>query len=196
MNSTLQKNDFRCKLDDRKDKKAGWKFAHWEQKGVPLRIEVGPRNVERGECDIVCRHSGEKRSIKFDSLSSSIVSLLVGMQLNMLNVARKQRDENLSIAWDMKSFLLALEHGKLILTPWSCTTESEEAVKATTKAMGQASQCNEQEEINNEGESRSLTGAAKTLCIPFNQPILPVNTMCFTGCGKVATCWCLWGRSY
>ncbi len=191
----LSEHEVRCTLDDRADKTSGWKYAHWEQKGVPIRIEVGPRDVESKTFTAVVRFSGEKINAAFNSVHSRVQSLLIAIQKQMLVIARKQRDENIRIAWDMDSFLSALNEGKMILTPWSCTTKSEEEVKALTKVLSRQNAAAENEETNEEGDTRSLTGAAKTLCIPFNQPYLPKGTKCFTGSGN-AVCWCLWGRSY
>jgi prolyl-tRNA synthetase len=82
------------------------------------------------------------------------------------------------------------------LAPWSLTTESEEWVKDETKKLTASTTSQEPEEISEKGESKSLTGAAKTLCIPFNQPPMPEGTLCFTGNNLLAKEWCLWGRSY
>lgn len=86
---------------------------------------------------------------------------------------------------------MEIEKGKLVLAPWSLTIESEEWVKEETKRMS------EENKIKKEDSERvALSGAAKTLCIPFVQPPIPPGTSCFTGCGKDAIEWTLWGRSY
>lgn len=99
----------------------------------------------------------------------------------------------ISIVWNWKDFLIALGKGNLILAPWCLKTESEEWVKEETSNVIATDATSEE---NEKGESVQLTGAAKTLCIPFNQPPLPEGTMCFTGNNLPAKEWCLWGRSY
>jgi len=193
----IEKSGMRCYLDDRTDKKPGWKYNHWEQKGVPLRVEVGPKDIAKRMCRVVRRDNREKLQIKYDQLLAELSLLLDCIQADMLYKARKGRDQNVAIAWEWKEFIEALDRGCLILAPWCCTTKSEEWVKAETKALSTSRKDETQlDEVNAEGESKSLTGAAKTLCIPFNQPPLPNGTVCFTGNGAAAVCWCLWGRSY
>ena len=97
-----------------------------------------------------------------------------------------------------------------MLAPWCLSTETEEWVKDETKRIGEEKQAalaaagnkaaaqaaEAAKEQNAEGESKQLTGAAKTLCIPFVQPDMPKGTPCFTGRGGEAREWTLWGRSY
>lgn len=82
-----------------------------------------------------------------------------------------------------------LNKGKMVLAPWCETTESEEWVKENTKGdvdTGEAA----------EKDAKSLSGSAKSLCIPFEQADMPDGQTCFTGNGKPAKSWTLWGRSY
>ena len=79
----------------------------------------------------------------------------------------------------------------MVLAPWCEEVDSEEWVKEQTKKDGE-----EQKQTNPEEAAKGLSGAAKTLCIPFNQPPMPEGTLCFTGNGKPAKSWTLWGRSY
>ena len=193
--SRLQKAGVRVKLDDRDNYRTGWKYAHWEQKGVPLRLEVGPKDFENKSCMSVQRFDGKKTSMKEnESLGEVVLEALEGIQRGMLAKARKQRDDNLAIATDWKSFKSALAKGKLILAPWCELRESEDWVKENT-----GPNANQEEEKLTEEEkeeaAKALTGAAKTLCVPFTQPPLD-GLKCFTGNGKPATAWCLWGRSY
>lgn len=116
----------------------------------------------------------------------------------MLNKARKERDSRISICWDWDSFLVELKKGNMVLVPFCLETEVEEWVKEETKATLEA-EAVEKLQGTSENEDREgfigLTGAAKTLCIPFNQPPLPEGTKCFTGKG-IAREWTLFGRSY
>ena len=109
----------------------------------------------------------------------------------MLDTARRERDANIAIAYDWESFCKHIGDGKMVLAPWCETIESEEWVKDTTKVMFAPKKDGDAVE-----DARSLNGAAKSLCLPFNQPPMPEGQLCFTGNGKKATHWCLWGRSY
>mmetsp|Transcript_19037 Transcript_19037/g.23359 ORF Transcript_19037/g.23359 Transcript_19037/m.23359 type:complete len:114 (-) Transcript_19037:829-1170(-) len=113
----------------------------------------------------------------------------------MLEKARRDRDERISIVFTWKEFVEALGKGNMVLAPWCLTTESEEWVKEETKRIFME-KAPEEEQKSEEEKAKGLTGAAKTLCIPFNQPPLPEGTPCFTDNGKPAKEWCLWGRSY
>lgn len=181
----------RVELDDRDNYRAGWKYSHWEQKGVPVRIEIGTRDAVEGTCVLVTRHSGEKEVINVDAhLAEGVARLLETIQETMLENARRERDERVSIVTDWTGFLSALDKGNMVLAPWSETMESEEWVKKETKRLAEAAAGQASD------ERAALSGAAKTLCIPMDQPAMPEGQMCFTGCGKPAMAWALWGRSY
>jgi len=98
------------------------------------------------------------------------------IQNEMFERAKKTRDESIVKLTSWDGFITALDDRKLILTPWCNTKESEELVKKKSTA-------------------ESAGGAAKTLCIPFEQPALEEGTKCFIT-GEPAKCWVLWGRSY
>jgi prolyl-tRNA synthetase len=170
----------------------GWKYNHWEQKGVPIRIEVGPRDMEEQKVCTVIRYNGEKASLPVDGLGATLVTKLDEIQAGLLQRATQFRDDHLVQVTDWKDFVPNLERHNLVLTPW-CGGEHkdwEEYVKNKSReeslaASGQA-----------EEDARTATSvAAKTLCIPFDQPPLPPGTKCFAS-GLDATCWVLWGRSY
>jgi prolyl-tRNA synthetase len=104
----------------------------------------------------------------------------------MFTRAKALRDSHISKAYDWATFMTELNKKNLVLTPWCETEESEQEVKKRSKE--------ESTKAENEGEE-ILTGAAKTLCIPLEQPELPEGTKCFIT-GAPATKWVLWGRSY
>mmetsp|Transcript_17608 Transcript_17608/g.28500 ORF Transcript_17608/g.28500 Transcript_17608/m.28500 type:complete len:521 (+) Transcript_17608:112-1674(+) len=198
--STLKELKVRGKVDERTDKSPGWKYNFWEQRGVPVRIEIGPKDMQNGQCVLSRRDNGAKETVPWDKVASRCAELMDIIHQSMLDKARKERDERLSIVWTWDEFTAALNKGNLVLAPWCLTTESEEWVKDETKKMGElqrkANESKPKEEEAVKGESKALTGAAKTLCIPFSQPPLPPGTKCFTGNGLEAKEWCLWGRSY
>ena len=191
MVAALSAAGIRVKLDDRTNYNPGWKYNHWELKGVPLRIEVGPRDVEARQARCVRRDSNEKEDVPMACLTQKVALLLVTMQHDLLSKARKSRDDNIVKVWEWKDFVPALQKGHMVLTPFCNETEFEELVKDKSKAEALAALGQETED-----EREATPVAAKTLCIPFDAPELPAGTPCFVAPEKPATCWVLWGRSY
>ena len=185
-------SQIRAKYDDRTMYNPGWKYNHWEQKGVPIRIEVGPMDVEKNQVRLAIRYNGDKVDIPVDGLGVDIKKRLDDIQTAMFEKAKKDRDDHVVKITEWKDFVPNLEKNNLVLAPWCDPedVETEEMVKAKSK----------EESLKNAGlegeDDRTATSvAAKTLCIPFDQPELPEGTKCFAT-GKPATCWVLWGRSY
>lgn len=182
-----------------------WKYAHWEQKGVPIRLEVGPKDVAKGSVMSVRRDTGAKAPLANDgSLVEVVGALLNSIQGDMLTAARAERDGRIEVVTTWEEFVPALDRGNMVLAPWCETIESEEWVKEQTKATGKAEKTpGAQPEGDAAGAAaaeeepgKGLTGAAKTLCVPMEQPAMPEGTACFTGNGLPARVWALWGRSY
>eukprot|EP00238_Polyblepharides_amylifera_P006247 CAMPEP_0196579626 /NCGR_PEP_ID=MMETSP1081-20130531/23712_1 /TAXON_ID=36882 /ORGANISM="Pyramimonas amylifera, Strain CCMP720" /LENGTH=495 /DNA_ID=CAMNT_0041899263 /DNA_START=70 /DNA_END=1554 /DNA_ORIENTATION=+ len=159
----------RTKLDDRDNYTPGWKYNHWELKGIPLRCEFGPRDLQNGTCVLVRRDTGAKEVLNIDQLPVKTSQLLTQIQKDMLARAVSQRNAAIATVLEWKDFVPALEQKKLVLAPWCEDPESEEEVKRKSSAESEG-------------------GAAKSLCIPFEQPPLPKGTKCFVT-GKPATCW-------
>jgi len=166
----------RVKTDTRDNYTPGWKYSHWEVKGVPIRLEFGPRDLDNETCVLVRRDTREKEVCKLADVNARVQELLVEIQQNMFNQAKAIRDTSTITVTEWKDFVPALDQKKMVLTPWCETKESEEEVKKRSS-------------------EESEGGAAKTLCIPFIQPPLKEGTKCFIT-GKPATVWVLWGRSY
>lgn len=170
----------------------GWKYNHWEQKGVPLRIEVGPRDLQSNQARLVTRYNGHKEDVSVENLAIYIEEKLEKIQGEMFEKAKAARDEHLVQVTDWKDFVPNLEKHNIVLTPW-CGGEHkdwEEWVKEKSREESLKARGEEAE------DSRTATSvAAKTLCIPFDQPELAEGTKCFAS-GLPATCWVLWGRSY
>eukprot|EP00934_Nitzschia_sp_Nitz4_P003060 Nitzschia sp. Nitz4//scaffold31_size150131//57555//60853//NITZ4_002825-RA/size150131-processed-gene-0.106-mRNA-1//1//CDS//3329547650//3050//frame0 len=188
----LEANGIRAKYDNRDMYNPGWKYNHWEQKGVPVRVEVGPSDVEKSSCRLAIRHNGEKVDLPVEGLGADMVKRLAEIQTTMFEKAKAQRDEHVVSVTDWKDFVPNLEKNNLVLTPW-CGPEHEdweEWVKAKSKEESLANAG-----LEGEDERTSTSVAAKTLCVPFDQPELPEGTMCIAS-GLPATCWVLWGRSY
>ena len=190
--NSLTKLGVRVKYDDRDSYNPGWKYNHWEQKGVPVRVEVGPRDIEQQSVRMVIRHSGEKIDVPFATIGESIAEKLVEIQLAMFTKAKAARDAHVVQVTEWKDFVPNLEQNNLVLTPW-CGGEHqdwEDWVKKTSRTESLKSRG-----LDEEDEKTSTSVAAKTLCIPFTQPDLPSGTKCIAS-GLDATCWVLWGRSY
>jgi prolyl-tRNA synthetase len=117
-------------------------------------------------------------------------------QADMLAKARHERDSHISIVHAWADFIPSLDLGNMVLSPWCQRIACEEEVKERTgpkaAAAAAAAAPTEAEAVE---ASKGLTGAAKTLCIPFEQPPIPEATPCFC-CGQPAQTWVMWGRSY
>jgi prolyl-tRNA synthetase len=181
----LTKAGVRAKVDDRTNYSPGWKYNHWELKGVPLRIELGPKDLEKGEVRCVKRFDGSKAQLKQENLGKQIAESLEQIQAAMLAKATEKRNIRLREAHDWETFMKHLNEGCIVLTPWCFDEEEEKKVKLRSK-----------EEAGQLSASEShLTGAAKTLCIPLEQEPIKEGEKCFFT-GKPAKKRVLWGRSY
>lgn len=107
----------------------GWKFNHWEQKGVPIRIEVGPRDFANKQCRLVRRDNAEKQDIGFAEVAAVVPALLETIQASMLAAARAGRDEKVVQVTKWEDFVPALERQCLVLTPFCDEEEWEDKVK-------------------------------------------------------------------
>ncbi|KAL5730788.1 proline--tRNA ligase [Ranunculus cassubicifolius] len=170
----LNEVGIRAETDLRENYSPGWKYSHWEMKGVPMRIEIGPKDMDKKQVRIVRRDNGTKEDVPMSSLVERVTEILDNIQQSLFDVAKQKRDACVTVVKTWEEFIKALSEKKLILAPWCDEEEVEEDVKARTK-----------------GEA----GAAKTLCTPFEQPELPEGTICFAS-GKPAKTWTYWGNSY
>ena len=123
----------RAKLDDRDNYTPGWKYNHWELKGVPLRVEFGPRDMEAGHCVVVRRDTGAKETVRLDALTQRAAAMCEEMQADMLARATQRRNESVVTVTSWDGFVEALDECKMVLTPWCETKESEELVKKRTQ---------------------------------------------------------------
>ncbi|CAO2206287.1 unnamed protein product [Urochloa humidicola] len=174
--SILSQSGIRAELDDRKNHSPGWKYSHWEMKGVPLRIEIGPKDVANKQVRIVRRDNGAKVVVPVTNMVEEVAVLLDRIQENLFRTATERRDACIQVIHTWDEFITALNNKRLILAPWCDEEKVEKDVKVRTRGEGEL-------------------GAAKTLCTPFDQPELPEGTLCFAS-GKPAKTWSFWGRSY
>jgi prolyl-tRNA synthetase len=131
----LRKSDIRVHVDHRKEYTAGWKFNEWEIKGIPLRINVGPRDIEKDQAELVRRDISEKSFVKRVNLSESVISILKQIQNNLLFQAKKQLEENTTEAANYDTLKSVLEmKGGFISARWCGDQECESKIKEETGA--------------------------------------------------------------
>jgi len=186
--ATLRAAGVRAHLDDRTTYNPGYKYNHWEMKGVPIRVEVGPKDVENKTVVICRRDSGEKETIQQAEIADKVKTRLDDIQKAIFAKALKERDEHVVVVRNWEQFVPALDGKNTCLCCYCDREACEDQIK---KRSGEESKNKAEEE-----KGFRLTGSAKTLCKPFTQPELPEGTMCFAGCGQPAVKWTLFGRSY
>ena len=131
----LKSKGYTVKFDGDDTKRSGWKFAEYELKGVPVRIAVGPRDLENNSMEIARRDTGEKMTISMEGAADNIDQLLQEIQASMLANARSFRDQNITTVENYEEFKTVLESkGGFIAAHWDGTSETEEKVKNETKA--------------------------------------------------------------
>ena len=133
LKAELEKAGIRVTLDN-SDNSPGWKFNEWEMKGVPLRIELGPRDIEAGKMLCARRDNYEKVERPLENAAESVKELLGIIQKDMLEAARKHRDERIVYADDMKGILDAVDGGKFVKAGWCGCRACEDKIKEETGA--------------------------------------------------------------
>jgi prolyl-tRNA synthetase len=130
----LEKFGLSVKLDDRDTHKPGWKFAEYEFKGVPLRIAIGPRDLENNSVEVARRDTLEKESISITDLPNKVVHLLERIQENLYTKAKDFQEENTHYANDFNEFKKLIKKGGFVYAHWDGTNETEDRIKEYTKA--------------------------------------------------------------
>ena len=134
----LVKAGLRVKLDD-SDNSMGWKCAQYEMKGVPVRVEIGPRDIEAGQCVLVRRNDGEKTVVPLENLEAAVSEQLELVQKGMFEKAKKNLDEHIYEAHSLEEARqLQAEHGGFIKTMWCGELECELKMK---EEGGMSSRC-------------------------------------------------------
>ncbi|MCL2098619.1 MAG: proline--tRNA ligase [Bacteroidales bacterium] len=122
------------KLDDRDNLRSGYKFAEWELKGVPVRIAIGPRDMQNGALEIARRDTLEKQVIPMADAAAYVTDLLQSIQENIYNKALAFREKNTFVVDNYEEFKTRIEDGGFFLCHWDGTAETEEKIKEETKA--------------------------------------------------------------
>ena len=163
----LNKN-YRMKLDDRDQYSPGFKFNDWEMRGIPARIELGPRDIENNKCVVVRRDTNEKIEVSLDEIEEKLGNILEDIQTNMFNMCKENVEKRTTIATNMEEFKHNLEVNQgYVKAMWCESAECEEKIHEET--------------------------GAKSRCIPFEQEKLSDVCVC---CGKQASKLVYWGRQY
>lgn len=158
---------FRVKVDD-SDKTPGWKFSECEMRGIPLRIEIGPRDIANNQAVFVRRDTHEKVSVSLDNLEEETGKMLKTIQADMLNRARTHRDAHTYTALNWEEFVETISQKPgFVKAMWCGSPACEEKIKEETNATSR--------------------------CMPFEQEHLSDTCVC---CGKPAKKMVYWGKAY
>ena len=125
----------RVKYDDSDNQRPGWKFAEYELTGVPVRIAVGPRDLENNQVEIARRDTKEKTTVSMDGITATVSQLLLDIQSNLFNRAKKYRDEHITKVDSWDDFISTLDtKAGFVSAHWDGTPETEDKIKEMTKA--------------------------------------------------------------
>ncbi|KAM8814869.1 bifunctional glutamate/proline--tRNA ligase [Rhynchonycteris naso] len=185
-------NDYRRRLlsvnirvhaDLRDNYSPGWKFNHWELKGVPIRLEVGPRDMKSSQFVAVRRDTGEKLTVVESEAETRLQAILEDIHISLFRKASEDLKTHMVVANSMEDFQKALDSGKIAQIPFCGEIDCEDWIKKTTAR-------------DQDLEPGAPSMGAKSLCIPF-QPLcgLPPGAHCVCGRNS-AKYYTLFGRSY
>ncbi len=130
----LEAQNIRVKFDDRDTQRPGFKFAEHELRGVPVRLGIGPKDLESGKIELARRDTLTKESVERTNVVAIVVALMVEIQTSMFNLALQRRAESTSVVNTWEEFEAALEKGGFVYAHWDGTPESEQKIKEKTKA--------------------------------------------------------------
>ena len=158
----------RIKIDS-SDNSPGWKFAQYEMKGVPLRLEIGPKDIENNQCVLVSRVTREKYFVSLDELETKIPELLSAVHDQLYNKALDNMVAKTHTATTLDEFVdISKNQGGFIKAMWCGDSECEDKIK-------------------------DVTGGVKSRCMPFEQENISDVCVC---CGKKAKSMVVWGKQY
>jgi len=168
LKTRLENCGCRVKLDD-SENSPGWKFAEYEMKGVPVRVEIGPKDIEAGQCVVATRHNGEKTIVPLDKLEETVARKLEEVRDGLYQKALENREKRTYSCVTMDEIVKALEENGdgFVKAMWCGEEACEDIVKEKT--------------------------GVGSRCIPFEQENLSDTCVC---CGKPAKCMVYWGKAY
>ena len=130
----LRQLGIRVKYDNSENKRPGFKFADYELKGVPVRLVMGPKDLENGTAEVMRRDTLEKETRQFEGIDEYVNTLLEEIQTNIFEKAKKYRDEHIFECNNYEEFKTRVKDGGFFLCPWDGTTETEARIKEETQA--------------------------------------------------------------
>lgn len=164
--ASLKAQGIRVELDDR-DQSPGWKFNEWEMKGVPMRIEIGPRDIENNQVMIARRDTHEKFAVAIDNLANEVPVILDDIQKNMFEQSREFTRSHITVCNTLDEMREALDNKHFVKTMWCGCRECEDKIKQDMQATSR--------------------------CMPFDQT--PVGDVCPV-CGRPASKVIYYAKSY
>ncbi|XP_032911023.1 bifunctional glutamate/proline--tRNA ligase isoform X3 [Catharus ustulatus] len=181
--SRLLAVNIRVRADLRDNYSPGWKFNHWELKGVPIRVEVGPRDMKSQQFVAVRRDTGQKLTLSEHEAEGKLKQILEEIHANLYSRASEDLKSHMVVASNMEDFQKELDSGKIVQIPFCGEIECEDWIKKTTAR-------------DQDLEPGAPSMGAKSLCIPF-QPLRELQPGARCVCGKnPAKFYTLFGRSY
>ena len=190
MEEELKSRSVRTVIDDSSSRTPGWKYNHWEMKGVPLRLEYGPKDMQAGSVRLVRRDNRAKFDVSVEQLGEQVEKTLQDIQQSLYESALKVQEEHTRKVTGLEEFMEVTGKGMMAVAP-SCNRKAcEEAVVEKSKGPARGSPSHEEEQ-----ETDAMLGSLKALCIPSQQDEVAEGTRCFA-CDHPATCHILWGKSY
>ncbi|KAI7866547.1 hypothetical protein BDF14DRAFT_1812647 [Spinellus fusiger] len=186
----LKKAGLKSKADVRENYSPGFKFNHWEIRGVPLRLELGPMDIKKHQVTAVRRDTGAKFAIGLDTLEQGVKEALETIQNDMYQKAKAKMESSIVRLTKWEDFVPTLNDKKLCLMPWCDRTECEDDIKDRSARVA-----NEGEEEDERAPSMGAKSLCKPLVQPTENPIVPGVTKCLA-CDHDAKHFMMFGRSY
>ncbi|EPQ53662.1 prolyl-tRNA synthetase [Gloeophyllum trabeum ATCC 11539] len=187
LEKTLKKAGVKAKADLRDGYTPGYKFNDWEQKGVPLRLEIGPNDLKKEQTMSVRRDNGAKAPLPLADIQTAVPKLLETIQSDMFTRAKEIYDSRVKLVTDWKDFVPTLDAKCVVAMPWCEEEACEDDIKERS-ARG-----------SEQTDERAPSAGAKSLAIPFDQsrwPKIISGKTCCPACGRLAKKYTLFGRSY
>ncbi len=182
----LVKVGVKAKADLREGYTPGFKYNDWELKGVPIRLELGPKDLDKAVAVAVRRDTAAKASLALGELNASIPALLETIQADMLAKAKASFDEHRKVVTEWKEFVPTLNGNNVCVIPWCEVEECEDQIKDRSA----------KESVEGAEDEKAPSAGAKSLCIPHDQTPYPsIEGKTCPNCGNAAKRWTLFGRS-
>lgn len=178
--ATLNTHGIKCLFDNDTNHTIGFKINHHELNGVPIRIEIGAREIQNNEAKICLRHNGQKHVVSLSNILDNVRNFMNIIHNDLYDTARNNMYSNIRVCHDMKEMITNITQKYICLVPWCCNNDCENKIVNDLK-------------LNNIN--------AKSLCIPFDQTILSEfklpNPKCVhDGCDECVMNYALFGSSY